>query len=547
MSKDIFSKINLKDYNNVLERILENKNFSEDVKNLLLSMFYKIENAYEDYMTVKTNVCTKKEFLKKVIRIIDEKCNSIEFIRNTDKKIYTINKENGAIKVLQNENVLLEAIIELSQKEIEFDEKYELIEKPLKEMLIQGNRMNQVETIRDFNGWSWDTPLKDMENVNYNIIFQILLILYKNEFMDEILDDVKESDDEEYIPNNEILRSKYNNSFGLTVNETKDEEEIDYIEEMQEKLKEEFGEELYLEFWKIFLKNIIVIYANKNLEYKEIVIKNYLAEKDKLEKMQNNKIFLEEISEKKKNINKEIKKIDKLLNDELALRKEYEERNKKLENKDKIFSVSHLGIMLEKQRNELLEKIKKLNKLIEPKEFLIKKEEIVKKINFYEDLKLDKEKQNKVKNEREKLAELKRIFLKCFKVRIEKASKREEIEKLIYELRYFKLLPEKVQETKIYELELEETEKLIIKKACEMKLLTKFSEDENTNNEILRNIFDSRIMKLQNIIIVLRYDEGILLIEMYDGNIHDKTVQIEIKKETELIVKLKKKIKLWIR
>ncbi len=547
MSKDIFSKINLKDYNNVLERILENKNFSEDVKNLLLSMFYKIENAYEDYITVKTNVCTKKEFLKKIIRIIDEKCHSIEFIRNIDKKVYTLNRESGAIKVLQNENVLLEAIIELSQNEIAFDKKYELIEAPLKEMLIQGNRMNQVETIRDFNGWSWDTPLKDMDNINYNTIFQILLILYKNEFMDEILDDIKESDDEEYIPNNEILRSKYNNSFGLTVSETKDEEDIDYIEIMQTKLKEEFGEELYLEFWKIFIENIIVIYANKNPKYKETIIKKYLEEKEKLEKMQNNKIFLEDISLKKKNINKEIKKIDKLLNDQFALRKEYEERNKKLENKDKIFSVSHLGIMLEKQRTGLLEEIKKLNKLIEPKEFLAKKEKVLKAIQFYEDLKLDKEKQNKAKNEREKLAELKKVFLKCFKIRIENATKREEIEKLIYELRYFKLLPEKMQETKIYELELEETENLIIEKACEMKILTKFSENENINNEILKNIFESRIMKLQNIIIVLKYEEGILLVEMYDGNIHDKTVQIEIKEETELIVKLKKKIKLWIR
>ena len=54
-------------------------------------------------------------------------------------------------------------------------------------------------------------------------------------------------------------------------------------------------------------------------------------------------------------------------------------------------------------------------------------------------------------------------------------------------------------------------------------------------------------MKLQNIIIVLKYEEGILWVEMYDGNIHDKTVQMEIKEETELIVKLKKKIKLWIR
>ena len=43
----ILAKLNLKmkDYNNELEKILENKFFSYDVKNLLLSMLYKIENA----------------------------------------------------------------------------------------------------------------------------------------------------------------------------------------------------------------------------------------------------------------------------------------------------------------------------------------------------------------------------------------------------------------------------------------------------------------------------------------------------------------------
>ena len=41
----ILSKLNIdiKDYNNELEKILENKLFSYDVKNLLLSMLYKIE------------------------------------------------------------------------------------------------------------------------------------------------------------------------------------------------------------------------------------------------------------------------------------------------------------------------------------------------------------------------------------------------------------------------------------------------------------------------------------------------------------------------
>ena len=39
----ILSKLNAKDYNNELEMILEEKDFSSNIKNLLLSMLYKIE------------------------------------------------------------------------------------------------------------------------------------------------------------------------------------------------------------------------------------------------------------------------------------------------------------------------------------------------------------------------------------------------------------------------------------------------------------------------------------------------------------------------
>ncbi len=49
----LISKLNIKDYNNQLEKILSKKTFSEDTKNLLLNMLYKIENAYDDYNKVK--------------------------------------------------------------------------------------------------------------------------------------------------------------------------------------------------------------------------------------------------------------------------------------------------------------------------------------------------------------------------------------------------------------------------------------------------------------------------------------------------------------
>ena len=45
----LFSKLNIKDYNNQLEKVLENKVYSLNTKNLLLNMFYEIENSYADY------------------------------------------------------------------------------------------------------------------------------------------------------------------------------------------------------------------------------------------------------------------------------------------------------------------------------------------------------------------------------------------------------------------------------------------------------------------------------------------------------------------
>ena len=54
--KNLLEKLVKKDYNNELEAILEKKQFSIEVKNILLSMLYKINISYNDYATVKRNV-----------------------------------------------------------------------------------------------------------------------------------------------------------------------------------------------------------------------------------------------------------------------------------------------------------------------------------------------------------------------------------------------------------------------------------------------------------------------------------------------------------
>ena len=60
----LFSKLNIKDYNNQLEKVLENKVYSLNTKNLLLNMFYEIENSYADYEEAKRQVPLKKDFIQ---------------------------------------------------------------------------------------------------------------------------------------------------------------------------------------------------------------------------------------------------------------------------------------------------------------------------------------------------------------------------------------------------------------------------------------------------------------------------------------------------
>ena len=88
MEKEKFiSKLNIKDYNNQLEKILSKKSFSEDTKNLLLSMLYKIENAYEDYILVNGETKTKKETLEQILEIISNDCKKIEIVNTKESKV----------------------------------------------------------------------------------------------------------------------------------------------------------------------------------------------------------------------------------------------------------------------------------------------------------------------------------------------------------------------------------------------------------------------------------------------------------------------------
>lgn len=541
MAKDIFSKI-IKDYNNELEAILEKKDFDSNVKSLLLSMLYKIENGYEDYKKVKVNVCTKKQFVKEILETIEKRCNKIELIKPTSEEgqeLYEkninciIDKENGTIKTFQNEKSMLDAIMLMRQEEIELLPKYELIAEPIIDTLLVGNSINSLELITDFNGWSWDITSRTPKSTIYSKLYQLVIILIGNKQIDSWINNRQEETEE--LPSNVILSSKYNESFGITKKEIIGEKQ-DYIKEIEEIFINLYGEELSKDFFEKFIKVAMLECSSYNKQYEKKIISERKKIKDELAKMSDNKTFIEELSSQKKEITKQIEQIDKLLSNEKELRNEYEKRNKKLPNKEKIFSVSHLKLMLEKRRNTSLEEIKIINKNMEPQEFIKIKQKLEEKLEFYNSIKIEE----KTKQNLERLQkDLEETFIKCFNIKIENAIENKQIENLIYELRYYKLLqPILIDETS-------QIENKLIKKACEQKILTKFSEVEQTNYQILKEIFISKIIDLDTIIFLLKYTKGTLTLNIFDGNTHDETKQITITEKTELSVKLNKKIKIW--
>lgn len=515
----IFVKLNIKDYTNRLEKILDKKKFSLDTKNLLLSMLYKIENGYADYLKTKVEVPNKNYYIENIFNIIQENCNDIvvaefnseasDILKEKDVK-FILEKENGKIIAFANELLILNCILSINEENICMPQEKAILQIPISNVLNTGNHMNQVEVIRDFNGWSWDIIIKEVTDIKINLLFQTLLYLVGHKFI------------EEWIKNESEL--------------------VDYIELIQSHLSKEYGEKRANEFVTLFCKLAIDITNRNNNEQREF----WKQKKDDLSQefnqLQDKKKYLEIKTKDKKNYTKQIEKIDKILSNKELLKEEYSSRNAKLPNKDKIFSISHLVNRLEKEREELLEKIKQCNDLIEPKGYVARKQEVEEKVNFLNKLDINK-KQNTMKY----ILDLCNIFLECFQIKISKAQTKNEIMSYIYELRYYGFMALN-EENKLLKDEqkikqnFESAKKVLLEKAKKLNAIDEVTDNEEINEKIINKIFDSKMIDLNHMIIETRVAEGKLYADYYDEKVLETTVQIQ----SDKTVVLKKKTKLFI-
>lgn len=525
----IFSNITSNEYNNRLEKILDNKPFDENVKNLLLSMLYKIENGYNDYNKVKFDAAEKDVFMEKILSIVEEQCFEIKVVTpktepskllENDDEICKIDIDKGFILTYANEEDLLYSLIQMNllQEEYNYNKKNELkisnityYEKAIKEFILKAECLNDSEIIRDFDGWSWNNNIKNIEDIEYNLIFQNIMML-----------DIK-------IDNTEF----YNKSFEKTLINPNS-----------------FEKDMYM--------MILTLVAEHDVKIKE-EIKNRLAELTKLLRlMEDKKAFLDQITNKKKDIFNDIKNIDETLNDKIKLKKEYDKRNSKLPNKEKIFSVSYLSDILEKERKEKLNDIKAMNNFLDPSKYVMQKQKVENECNLLELVVANLENANVKKKS---IINMQVEFLNEFIKKMEQNSNsREYFEKIIYKFRYYCLLPiskrkcindiEELQDT------IEKAMNIIIDNCIDKEIITNFSNSTSLCYNILKYIFITKIIDLKEIQIRIskikeeKYVNEIqyhIAISIYDSKETESIYNETVDNLKLLNVKVNKRIPLFLK
>ena len=265
---NFLTKFVKKDYNNKLEEVLSKKDFSEEVKNTLLSMFYKIENGYKDYKNVKRETFEKKEYIEKLINIVDKDCKKITFIPINSKEKEIVDSENQEIKCLPIETKILYGLAKIQKRNMVVKYIDESIEEALSDMLNIGNNINIVEPLRDFNGFSWNIITKDIEDLNYNLLYQNMIFLYDNKFVDK------------WVNNYEPL--------------------VDYFDLFQGKVESNYGKREKNSIIKNLIRISLKLKATYDEDFKNRIIEKSEEIEDEKEKIGNKTQYLEEISKNKK-------------------------------------------------------------------------------------------------------------------------------------------------------------------------------------------------------------------------------------------------------
>ena len=521
--KDFFSK--LKNYNNELEQILEKKEFSSDIRNLLLSMFYKIEMSYRDYQKVKRIPKDRNELMEGLLKIIEKDCKKIELIVPNSNKGKVLKKYNlHSISDLAYKKIMtypveadcLYAIADLERKYYYIPEEHYIENMTFEKMLKMGYCMEIKEIIRDFSGWSWQIEANEIENIYYNLLYQNIRLLVGNKFLEEWKKDNQKTED--------------------------------YIIKLKEKLSHLYGAQNSVILYKKLYIALSLIMAEKNKNFKSDLEKENKKVLNELEVIKDKAKYLEKLTKDKKQMTNQIKKIDEMLNNEDLLKKELELRLQKNDKKSKILNLQYLRALLNGERRELLEKIQKNTSLMNPKKYVANKQKIEAKNETINEILEIIEKTNAY----DSIMELQKQFLKCLEVKVKNTNNKKDIINLIYFVRYYVQLPitkeQCIKDLDNLRMQINKIEEVLIAKCINLKIINTISMNNEINFKIIKNILLSTSVNLEELEVQIEPKYNKLRVNLYEGEEMENGFEIETDGAADKVnIKNHKKFKLFIK
>ena len=505
----LFSK--LKDYNAQLDEVLDSKYFSSNIKNLLLNMIYKIETSYPDFYEVKRCVRSKEDLLNEIIEVIRLYCDNIKTVEPDSDQAKMLmkhklraltNEKERSILTYPTEVALLYAISDISPKYFYINQENALKD-AMQNSLVNGYNTNNLEILKDFNGWSWDISEDEQYNYIDNIVYQNLLVILGEKFLYEW------------------------RTYGST--------RRDFLQEAKKYIKVFTVNDRYI---KTLYK---VLYLKTKGKDRERLNENLKLQKQKLRKMNDKVKFLEDCKNKKNKLNKKIERIDFALNDPKVLEKEYIKANSKLAgNNKKVQSLKKYKKLIEKERDRYMQEISEISFLLIPSNFIKEKNLLMETTEVY----------NCRENLDDVFIKLQKQFLYFIDRKLSKMKTRDEIIDIIYQLRYYSRLKVGKIGTILDVEEINEYFDKVLKKAitsmCKIGAIKIISMDINLNFEIIKYALDTKIINLEETKISLDTDDDGIIIKVFDKDVFEKQgkKKIEVVKNI-LEVKKNRKIKIF--
>ena len=504
----IFSK--LKDYNSELEAVLDRKYFSSNIKNLLLSMIYKIENSYSDYEKVKRVVSSRDEFLTEIVDIINKYLDNVKVVEPESNGAKLLVKNNVLALTNEKERSLLAYPTEISLlygiSDIVpkyFYVKNEVIFKRLiQDMLVEGYNTNNLEILINFNGWSWDTKSKSNGKYINNLIYQNFLFICGEAFLYD-----------------------WRNSSST---------KIDYFGEIENRI---FSLNKNNKFLSYMCK---ILYAKANDKERLIIKENLKQKKRELTRISNKDKFLESMRNKKVKYANSLQRLDSILNNQKLLEREFKRRNNKLEDDKKISNIKIFENMLIREREKIVVAYKEVSDLSLPVNYLKYKS----KLEEYDEIYKNKESIDK------DIIELEKCFINLMEQKVINATTNYDIINNIYILRYLKNInlnkDYQIRDIPILNKEIDRVLKLAITRACKSGIIKIISMDIKTNYEIIKFAVDSGIIDLDDVKLYLELEKDELTIKVFDKEVFDKEKTIKFNGDKkDFDIKLKKQVRLF--